>query len=667
MSEAEALVGETLRYLVEMEPELRGVLLATLRVPPDRTNRALALRVNEAVLTGVGAAALLAELSPAAQALLDRLVLAGEQASLHEVLYGDHAVTAGLPASDVYRGVIELRRHGLCRERFAAFSDTEVLPPLAAVVLEPALARVAAPLTARPEAAPPWGFRLAVAAAVFASDEPALTKAGQVHAAALAKLAKRLDASAPWVRRLPDALPTLRRLGCLKPVGAGSRVVLTLDAAQAEDALATAPLPLALASLPMGEGVHLHVQVLAHLRAVARRHATGTASILELAATPVALPRKSSWADHDPRVDAWQLVMLLLDLVDHGLAERASAPGEPLRLRPATPPPPQQQPTGRWVVQPSLEILVGWDVAPSRVARLAAVADLEVADRVCRYRLTRTSVLRGVRLLGGGDAVVKALEEGSGTPVAQNVAATIAGWAGQERVLRPAKGDVIVADGPELRALVVRASPRAREIAPGVFLLPLDGLAAIGKRAKQEGVTVAPTRVASDETDDGPRLTRAPTTTTAVRADAAQRVLTLYEDAARTPPKPPEPRPARVPVAVAARAPVVPAARPSPPAPSALSALPGLSLAAASPLPATWVAPLPGVLRVYLETAAAQRVRVELLYVLDQKAPVEMLVEPQAVVDVAGQAWLKARDVRRGHVVPLALDRITSIRAAPPA
>lgn len=665
MTRAEALVGETLRYLVEMEPGLRTDLLAALRVPPDRTNRALAQRVNEAVLTGDGAATLLAELSPAAHALLDRLVLAGEQASLHAILYGEHAIATVLPAGEVYRGVIELRRHGLCRERFSAFSDTEVLPPLAAVVLEPALARVAAPLAAPVDAAPPWAFRLAVAAAVFASDEPALTKSGQVHAAALTKLAKRLEASAPWVRRLPDALPTLRRLGCLKPVGAGSRVVLALDAAQAEDALATPPLSLALASLPMGEGVHLHVQALAHLRAVAGRQPTGTASVLELAAAPIAVPRKSSWADHDPRLDAWQLVMLLLDLVDHGLAERASAPGEPLRLRPATPP---QHGTGRWVVQPSLEVLVGWDVAPARVARLAAVADLEVADRVCRYRLTRTSVLRGVRLLGGGDAVVKVLEEGSGAPVAQNVAATVAGWAGQERVLRPVKGDVIVADGPELRALVARAAPRAREIAPGVFLLPPDGLAAIGKRAKQEGVTVAPTRVAEDETAAGPRLVRAPTTTTAVRADAAQRVLKLYEDAARTPPtpKPPEPRRDDLTAAIATHIALLTATRPTTTDRPSVQILPPPA-SVAPPLPPTWIAPLPGVLRLHLEAAVARRARVELLYLLDRQAPVEMLVEPRAVRDVAGRAWLDAFDVRGGEVVPLALDRVTSIRAAAPA
>ena len=74
---------------------------------------------------------------------------------------------------------------------------------------------------------------------------------------------------------------------------------------------------------------------------------------------------------------------------------------------------------------------------------------------------------------------------------------TVAGWAGSVRILRSYRGEVVVADTPELRALVVRDPSDAEELAPGVFLLPQGGLAALGKRAKQAGVTM-PATLAND-------------------------------------------------------------------------------------------------------------------------------------------------------------------------
>ena len=362
-------------------------------------------------------------------------MLRGDHAT---ILYGGGEAAEDLEPlapAEMYRVALELRQRGMIRDRFSGYGDVLVLPPLAVVELGPALATAMAPLAGPRADEPPQAFQLAVATALFAADEPSITKSGLVHAAAITKLERRLADAAPWVRTLPHAAQTLRRLGVLTHATVGDRVVLTFDPDRADETFTSGPFELSLASLPTGEGTHPHARVFAHLRTVARQQPSGSASMLDLLRAPMPLPRTTSWADDAPQFDGWQVAMLVLDLVGFGLAERASADGEPVRLRPTTPP--AHHGTGRFIVQPSLEVLVPWEVPPHRVARLAAVADLETADRVCRYRLTRTSVLRGVRLLGGGAQVIAFLEEGSGAPVAQNVAATIAGWAGQQRVLRP--------------------------------------------------------------------------------------------------------------------------------------------------------------------------------------------------------------------------------------
>ena len=88
-------------------------------------------------------------------------------------------------------------------------------------------------------------------------------------------------------------------------------------------------------------------------------------------------------------------------------------------------------------------------------------------------------------------------------------------------------------------------------------------------------------------------------------------------------------------------------------------------LPATPPVPATWTTPLPGVLRLQLEAAAALKVPLEVLYVNSKQVPTELLVEPREVRHAGGAAYLEALDVRHRNTCSLALDRITSIRAAP--
>lgn len=154
--------------------------------------------------------------------------------------------------------------------------------------------------------------------------------------------------------------------------------------------------------------------------------------------------------------------------------------------------------TAPWVVQPNFEVLVPWDASPRRVARLGLCADLETVDRVCRFRLTAASVRRGLEALGATQDVVRLLEEGAGAPLAQNVKATILGWGGTERPMLPLRGELLLASPAQIAALR-EIAPGAREVAPGLLLLPARTLEPTLARARELGLPVAALARSMDE------------------------------------------------------------------------------------------------------------------------------------------------------------------------
>ena len=685
------LLEATQQFLLGLYDGPRRTLLKRLcagragKPTPEMVARLLA-----AVLTPDGEAKMLEGLSEQTLGFLDRSVLRGDRASSRP---GDGPDTTPevLALWEIDRSVAELRDRGLLRDRLTGYGSIEIFPPLATLRLLSAIDRHLAPLD-DPAPRPPLAFRLAVAGAIFAADEVPLTQSGTVHAGATGRLSRRLETSAPWVRDLPLCAPMLQRVGVLRAVTIGERVVLRLDPAAAAVALSLPPRDLGMAGLPTGNGAFPHARVLAHVRALAASSPQGTVTIMALLDTP--LPEPTSWADSFSNLDSLQFLHLLLDLAFHELVELAGGDGPDRTFRETSPA--AAPATTPFVVQPSLDVLVPWDASPSAVVQLAAIADLEAADRVCRFQLTRASVTRGVALLGSREAVVRVLEAGSGRPLAQNVRATLAGWTDQAHTLRPAHGDVLVADTEPLQALVRQACPDARLLAPGVFLVSRDGLSAALKRAKAEGLTIAPTeRVdgtsSRDPTDGGGSDRRGSSRADpATRAAAFAKVVTARVADAQAKRAPPSTSRRRRGAAAATGTSHAAATRPDasilrlpvPPRPGAssdeplddddapLRAPPTIPLRRATPppvnLPSEWSTPLPGVLRQQLELAAAGGVQIALMYVNSRQVPVEMLVMPTGLRPVGHTTYLDARDLQKHNDVALSLDRITSIRAPAP-
>lgn len=84
-----------------------------------------------------------------------------------------------------------------------------------------------------------------------------------------------------------------------------------------------------------------------------------------------------------------------------------------------------------WVVQPDFEVLAFLDQAQShQIAFLESVAErIQMQSHVGRYRLSRDSIYRALERGQQLDQILKQLEAGSGTPLPQNIAASLRDWA----------------------------------------------------------------------------------------------------------------------------------------------------------------------------------------------------------------------------------------------
>ncbi len=122
---------------------------------------------------------------------------------------------------------------------------------------------------------------------------------------------------------------------------------------------------------------------------------------------------------------------------------------------------------------------------PRRVWALGAIADLVRLDTASVYRLSETSVRRGIAAGLTLDQIVTLLERGGRAPLPQNVAFTLREWTRDHAGVRLARALILRPDDPataeRLHAALARAGlPVPEPLADGRFLLtlPADGEAA---------------------------------------------------------------------------------------------------------------------------------------------------------------------------------------------
>jgi hypothetical protein len=86
-----------------------------------------------------------------------------------------------------------------------------------------------------------------------------------------------------------------------------------------------------------------------------------------------------------------------------------------------------------WLVQPDFEVLVYLDqAAPAQLSLIERISErVQVQAHVARYRLTRDSVYQALERGTTLEAMLEGLQSGAGSPLPQNVAASVREWAAQ--------------------------------------------------------------------------------------------------------------------------------------------------------------------------------------------------------------------------------------------
>lgn len=470
------IAHETAHYLESLRDPAYTRLLTLLGLPITRRSLETARAVVEACRSPAGQARLLDGVPASGRDLLVLLVLGTD-------------LDAAYPA-DRERNVTELCARGVLLRQFGA-REVAVLPALKHPVFPEAVTGLFAAISHRAEPRPPYGFRLALAAALMAAEHPTLTRAGDITVPTLARWSRTLLGGSRWAAELPTLVDDLRQLGVLVEHAEADRKSLRLNAARAKVVFAAPPTAVAFAALP-ADAEHRYLRTLGMIRALARRHPQGkvpvTTVVTGVLPSAYGPGRSSAYLLYERNTcSAWDLFHLTRELVERELLATTTDPAGESAVEVTEPPP---RGAAHVIVLPSLEVLVPWDADPGQVALVGALADLVLVDRVCRFRLTKAAAVRGAHLLGR--EVVATLEELHGAPLPEQVAATVAGWASTRRTLRPFAGDFVVTDDPEVRALLQRLRPAPVEVATNVFLLTRTAFKALRKRAATEGIHVEP-------------------------------------------------------------------------------------------------------------------------------------------------------------------------------
>jgi hypothetical protein len=472
-----------------------AALCGLLGLAPRAGVAAVCARAAERCSTPDGVLALLKSIKEDELDLLLCWAIRGPQGLARAQRWAPRLSPDPVPGSQWHLAHAGLAARGLCAPGDNAI---DMLPCLRETLAPIARAREMKQISATGEGEAPLGFCLAVATGLAASERLLVRGDGELYATSSKRIEKRLGSTGLAGLSPEAALHVLTGLGVLTLRDEGGSRLLGVEASALAPVFGLDPEALAHRALWGHGGASTELWTLARLRfaagaARAKGEARG-ATLDAIAAARIPSPHASGrWSPLDSP-DPWDLLASLRTLLLAGLAE-ASPDGQELRFRPrlAT-----AHGAAHAVVQPSFDVLVPWDAPPLQVARLGLFADLEQMDRVCRYRLSPASVGRGSELLGGGAAILAHLEELSGAALPQNVRVTLAGWAGSQSPVRAAQGEVLVTTSPEQVQVIRRHAPTARDLAPGVLLLPPGSLKGVVAALRKAGFPVAPALQASE-------------------------------------------------------------------------------------------------------------------------------------------------------------------------
>lgn len=119
------------------------------------------------------------------------------------------------------------------------------------------------------------------------------------------------------------------------------------------------------------------------------------------------------------------------------------------------------------IIQPTMEILVPMNFDPVDHLNIGEIADLEKADTVSIYRITRVSILRGLKSGWTLENILQFLDRISKHKVANNVTKTIEGWAYSLKEAHIIKGTfLVIQNGKD------RVPSELEEILPNIYMIP---------------------------------------------------------------------------------------------------------------------------------------------------------------------------------------------------
>lgn len=145
----------------------------------------------------------------------------------------------------------------------------------------------------------------------------------------------------------------------------------------------------------------------------------------------------------------------------------------------------------RVYVEPNFDVMVPSGIHPGVLWEIDSIADLVKADQMMIFRLTRSSVYRAVRDGLGAGRIIRFLEEHSGSPLPQNVAYSIAQWAGAYGRVQLIDTLLIKCDSPHLAeelALSRKLAPYILErVGPFCFRVERSARNEVSKILMDEG------------------------------------------------------------------------------------------------------------------------------------------------------------------------------------
>jgi hypothetical protein len=323
----------------------------------------------------------------------------------------------------------------------------------------------------------PAGFTLAVIWTLIREQAPRYTQQRRAHARWVERTAEFLSTSTARVHEHVWLLTATHAVVVHDPFGPAR---LLADPVGAQVLFGVAPADLALVTVASREIGEYAQSALAR----AMHEAPGESSF-----PYAALVRAAEVLCEEGRIDR----RLHLPALGAGLADLWAAGlvvpedgGRRWRSVPSAPP------TGRWVVQPNLDVLVPVDVPPAAVAELGTFANVLRLDGVSIFRLTKESVGEAAALGYDGARCLGILTAHAAAPVPENVVAMIRGWAGTAPPLRHWVGAVIVANDAAQAAFLRGSDGVSGEIAPNVFTLAKEAVQRVLGAASRAGIPVDP-------------------------------------------------------------------------------------------------------------------------------------------------------------------------------